>query len=333
MVRPEHYLRPEVARTVRRLDLRARFIVHGLWAGLHRSPRRGASLEFSEHRKYALGDDPRRLDWTAWAKTDRLYVRTYQAESNLAAYLVLDTSRSMAYGSAATSCTGDGTRTRGRRAEAPRPAAMTKLEYAVALGAALAYLLVHQHDAVGLALAGSDLERRLRPRTGRRHLIRLLAELDRLRGEGPTALGAALGTLARRLRRRHLVLVLSDLVDDPDAVAEGLRRLAHRGHDLVVFQVLDEAERCLAGLEGPVVLEDPETGLAVATDADHIRAAYTERVASLVRHYARTVRGLGGDFAALTTRTPFDRALVRLLTERRRRSARSQALAGGRESG
>jgi len=317
MVRPEHYLRPEVARTVRRLDLRARFIVHGLWAGLHRSPRRGASLEFSEHRKYALGDDPRHLDWTAWAKTDRLYIRTYQAESNLAAYLVLDTSRSMAYGSAATSCTGDGTRTGGRRAEAPRPAAMTKLEYAVALGAALAYLLVHQHDAVGLAPAGADLERRLRPRTGRRHLIRLRA---------------ALGTLARRLRRRHLVLVLSDLVDDPDAVADGLRRLALRGHDLVVFQVLDEAERCLAGLEGPVVLEDPETGLTVATDADHIRAAYTERVAGLVRRYAQTVRGLGGDFAALTTCTPFDRALVRLLTERRRRSVRSGALVAGRES-
>jgi len=298
MVKPEHYLLPEVARKVRRLDLRAKFIVEGFWAGLHASPYRGFSLEFSEHRKYVPGDDPKRLDWTAWAKTDRLYVKTFHAETNLEAYVVLDTSRSMAY--------------------AGPDGGMTKLQYATALAAAFGYLLLHQHDAMGLGLVGSKLSHLVRPRTGRRHLTRVLAALARADGEGPTALGPALHALARRLKRRSLVLLLSDLIDNRDAVLEALEHLAFRGHDLVVFQVLDAAERHL-DLAGPVLLEDPETGMRVRTDADHIREAYTDRVAATTADYERGVRQMGGDFVAMTTRTPFDAALCHFLAERQRR--------------
>ena len=298
MVTAERYLKPDVARKVRRLDLRAKFIIEGFWAGLHASPYRGFSLEFSEHRKYVPGDDPKGLDWTAWAKTDRLYVKTFHAETNLEAYVVLDTSRSMAYA-------GPG-------------GGMTKLEYARALAAAFGYLLLHQRDAMGLGLVGSDLSHLVRPKTGRRHLTRVLGTLARAEGEGPTALAPALHALARRIKRRSLVLLLSDLVDDHEAVLEALKHLAFRGHDLVVFQVLDAAERHL-DLDGPVVLEDPETGLRVRTDADHIRAAYTDRVAAVTAAYERGVRQMGGDFVAMTTRTPFDQALCHFLTERRRR--------------
>jgi len=298
MIHAEQYLRPEIVRQVRRLDLKAKFIVEGFLAGLNDSPYRGFSPEFSEHRKYVAGDDPKDLDWTKWARTDRLYVKTFQAETNLEAYVLVDTSRSMAF--------------------AGQSGAMTKLEYATALAAALGYLLVHQKDAVGLGLIGSDLNRLLRPRATRRQLVRVLAELARAGGEGPTSLAPGLHAVARRVKRRSLMLLISDLVDEPESVLEALRHLAFRGHDVVVFQILDAAERDLVAA-GPVILEDPETGACVATDADHIRAPYARRVEAFVDRYRRGVRELGGDFVDMTTSTPFDRALCRFLADRKRR--------------
>jgi len=158
----------------------------------------------------------------------------------------------------------------------------------------------------------------VRPKTGRRHLVRVLAELARATGQGNTALATGLHALARRVQRRSLILLVSDLLDDPDAVLDALGHLAFRGHDLVVFHVLDAAERDLA-VAGPVVLEDPETGARVRTDADHIRNAYADRVARFTATYERGVRDLGGDFVALTTHTPYDAALGRFLAERQRR--------------
>jgi uncharacterized protein (DUF58 family) len=298
MVRPEQYLQPGVARRVKRLDLKAKFIVEGFLAGLHDSPYRGCSLEFSEHRKYVAGDDPRRLDWTAWAKTDRLFVKTFQAETNLSAYLLVDTSRSMGY-------TGPG-------------GEMSKLEYATALAAAIGYLLMCQHDAVGLGVLGAGLAKLLPPHSSRRQLVRVLSELAQTTAEGGTALADGLHAVARRAKRRSLMMLLSDLVDEPGPVLEALRHLVFRGHDVIVFQILDRTERDL-DLTGPVILEDPETGMRVATDADHIRAAYGERIASFVARYERGVHALGADFVAMTTSTPFDQALLRFLHERKRR--------------
>jgi len=298
MVRPEQYLQPGVARRVKRLDLKAKFIVEGFLAGLHDSPYRGCSLEFSEHRKYVAGDDSRRLDWTAWAKTDRLFVKTFQAETNLSAYLLVDTSRSMGY-------TGPG-------------GEMSKLEYATALAAAIGYLLMCQHDAVGLGVLGAGLAKLLPPHSSRRQLVRVLSELAQTTAEGGTALADGLHAVARRAKRRSLMMLLSDLVDEPGPVLEALRHLVFRGHDVIVFQILDRTERDL-DLTGPVILEDPETGMRVATDADHIRAAYRERIASFVARYERGVHALGADFVAMTTSTPFDQALLRFLHERKRR--------------
>ncbi len=298
MVRPEQYLQPGVARRVKRLDLKAKFIVEGFLAGLHDSPYRGCSLEFSEHRKYVAGDDPRWLDWTAWAKTDRLFVKTFQAETNLSAYLLVDTSRSMGY-------TGPG-------------GEMSKLEYATALAAAIGYLLMCQHDAVGLGVLGAGLGKLLPPHGSRRQLVRVLSELAQTTAEGGTALADGLHAVARRAKRRSLMMLLSDLVDEPGPVLEAIRHLVFRGHDVIVFQILDRVERDL-DLTGPVILEDPETGARVATDADHIRAAYRKRIASFVARYERGVHELGADFVAMTTSTPFDQALCRFLSERKRR--------------
>lgn len=301
MTRPESYLRPDVARRVGRLDLEARFIVEGFLAGLHDSPYRGFSLEFSEHRTYTPGDDPKTLDWAAWAKTDRLYVKSFRAETALAAWLVVDTSRSMGFASGGAD------------------EAMTKLEYAKALAAAIGYLLVRQKDAVGLATVGEGLERSIRPQATRRQLVRVLAELAKAEAGGQTHLADGLHALARQARRRGLVVLVSDLLDEPESVLEGVRHLAFRGHDIVVFQVLDPAERALEALEGPLVLEDPETGERVATDADAIRDDYRRRLDAFVDFYRRGVRAARGDFAAMTTSTPFDRALVKFLHERQKR--------------
>jgi uncharacterized protein (DUF58 family) len=298
MLTAAQYLQPDVARRVRRLDLRAKFIAEGFLAGLNASPHRGLSPDFSEHRKYAPGDDPKTLDWTAWARTDRLYVKTFHAETNLDAYILVDTSRSMAY--------------------AGRPGAMTKLEYATALAAALGYLLTHQRDAVGLGLLGADLDLLLRPRTSRRQLVRILGQLARTEGAGGTGLAEGLHAVARRVKRRGLMILLSDLVDDPEPVLAALRHLRFRGHDVVVFQILDAVERDL-DLEGPVVLVDPETGDRVATDAGAVREAYARRVGEFVDRCCAGVRALGGDFAAMTTSTPFDQALCRFLADRKRR--------------
>jgi len=298
MLTAEQYLQPDVIQRVKRLDLRAKFIVEGFLAGLNESPYRGFSLEFSEHRRYVAGDDPKNLDWTAWAKTDRLYVKTFLAETNLSAYLLVDASRSMAY--------------------AGQPGEMTKLEYGRSLAAALAYLLTRQCDAVGLGLVGSGLAKFLRARTGRRQLVRVLAELARAGGDGRTDLAAGLQAVARRVKRRGLMLLISDLVDDPGPVLASLRHLTARGHDLVVFQVLDAAERTL-DFGGPVILEDPETGERLATDADAIRREYRRRVETFVAEYERGVRMMGGDFVAMTTSTPFDKALCRFLRDRKRR--------------
>jgi uncharacterized protein (DUF58 family) len=299
MLGPEQYLQPDVARRVRRLDLRAKFIAEGFLAGLNDSPYRGLSPEFAEHRKYAPGDDPKTLDWAAWARTDRLFVRTFRAETNLEAYVLVDTSRSMAY--------------------AGRPGAMTKLEYATALAAAVGYLLSHQRDAVGLGLLGTDLNLLIKPRTARRHLVHLLAQLARTEGSGPTGLAQGLHAVARRVKRRGLIVLLSDLLDEPEPVLQALRHLAFRGHDLIVFQVLDPMERRLE-TSGPVVLVDPETGRRVTTDADAVRTAYKERIDAMVDRYRGGVSALGGDFASITTSTPFDQALCRFLSERRRRA-------------
>jgi uncharacterized protein (DUF58 family) len=195
---------------------------------------------------------------------------------------------------------------------------MSKLEYATALAAAIGYLLVCQHDAVGLGVLGAGLGKLLPPRGSRRQLVRVLSELAQTTAEGGTALADGLHAVARRAKRRSLMMLLSDLVDEPGPVLEALRHLVFRGHDVIVFQILDRTERDL-DLTGPVVLEDPETGARVATDADHIRAAYGERIASFVARYERGVHALGADFVAMTTSTPFDQALLRFLHERKRR--------------
>ena len=293
----ESYLRPEVIQQVQRLDLKARFIVEGFLAGLHASPYHGFSLEFSEHRKYVPGDDPALIDYSAWARTDKYYIRKFQAETNLACYLLVDQSKSMDFASGKL---------------------MTKLEYSVCVAAALGYLMIHQQDSVGLVTFDERITQFVPPKSSRAQLTTLLSILARRPGGRRTALGEVLHQVAARVRKRSLIILFSDLLDDTDRVVEGLHHLRYRGHDLVVFHILDEAEAHLK-MTGPVDLEDPETGDRVVTHPESIRADYLARLAAFKDTFRRELEGRRADFVPVDTSMPFDKALVSFLLNRRKR--------------
>jgi uncharacterized protein (DUF58 family) len=304
MASAQSYLRPDVIQQVRRLDLKARFIVEGFLAGLHGSPYQGFSVEFSEHRKYAAGDDLRQIDWNVFGKTDRFYIKKYQAETNLDGYLLVDTSKSMAYPPKAA-----GPESGGR---------MTKFDYAVCLAAALGYMMIHQQDAVGLVCFDKELRAFLPPRCKRGHLMAILGHLARVRPRGRTGLADALHAVADRVRRRSLMIVLSDFLDEPDAVIEALHHMRYRGHDLILFQVLDtdETEFPFTGLRR---FEDVESKATAVTDPEAIRADYLAALRAFIQRYRDEAAGVRADFVQVDTSMTFDKALVQFLIDRQRR--------------
>lgn len=300
MASAQTYLRPDVIRQVERLDLRARFIVEGFLAGLHGSPYHGLSVEFSEHRKYTPGDDVRQVDWNVFGKTDRFYIKKYQAETNVDGYLLVDTSGSMAY------------------PPGPSPSRITKFDYAVCLAAALGYMMIRQQDPVGLACFGEQLDALLPARCRRSHLLALLAHLANVRPRGPTGLARAMHTVADRVRRRSLMIVFSDFLDEPDDVLGALNHLRFRGHDLILFQVLD-ADEASFPFTGMQRFEDVESSAATVTDAEAIRNAYLDALAAFIDRYRREAAGVRADFVQVDTSMTFDKALVQFLVDRKRR--------------
>lgn len=294
MPTPEQFLKPEVIRQIKRLDLKAQFIVRGFLHGLHASPLQGFSVEFSEHRKYTPGDDPKDIDWLVYAKTDKFYVKKFEAERNLTGYLVVDASGSMGYT---------------YRQE------MTKFEYAICLAAALSYLMISQQDPVGLFVFDERLRQSLPPKSKRTHWGDILAVLARCRPQGATGLPGVLAQLAAFLRRASLVVLLSDLLCPAKPLVEGLHRLKHRGHDIIVFHILDEAEVRFP-FEGMLELVDPETGQQVSVDALGFREHYLRRL----KDFCDTIRAECSqariDYLLLDTSVQFDKPLIEYLVNR-----------------
>ncbi len=295
------YLDPEVIQQVARLDLRARFIVEGFLAGLHRSPFHGLSVEFAEHRKYVQGDDLRQIDWNVYARTDRLFVRRYTAETHLDCYLLVDASASMG---------PVGYEVHARRAE--------KLNYAIHIAAALGYLVIRQQDAIGLGVLGRKLNTFLPPRSRQTDLAQILATLARIRPSGETGLAAALNAALQRVSHRSLFVLLSDLLTDPDELMQAIHNLRFRGHDLIVMHILDASEATL-DYRSAVRLEDPESGQAVTVDADAVRPAYLAALQAWRQDLRDQFARLQADYVALDTSMPFDRALVEFLHQRGKR--------------
>jgi len=294
----ERYLQPSVINQIKRLDLRAQFIVKGFLHGLHASPFHGFSVEFSEHRKYTPGDDPKDIDWLIYAKTDKYYVKKFEAETNITGYLAMDLSRSMAYT---------------YRQE------LTKFDYAVCLAAALCYLMIHQQDPVGVVAFDTRIRRSLAPKARRSQLAQVLSLLASIRPAGQTDIAQSLNQLAAMLRHASLVMLFSDLLADPEGVLQALYRLRHGGHDVIVFHVIDEAEARFP-FDGMVELEDPESRQRLTLDADAFRADYLAALESFRQQFRRECSQAKIDYVPLDTSMRFDRALMEYL---QRRSVRS----------
>jgi uncharacterized protein (DUF58 family) len=293
----EKYLRPEVINQVARLDLRAKFIVEGFLTGLHSSPFQGFSVEFSEHRKYVPGDDLKDLDWNVFAKTDKYYLKKFQAETNVTGYLVMDLSASMAYT---------------YRQE------LTKFDYGICLAAALGYLMIHQQDPVGLVTFDQKIRTVLPPHSKRTQLGNILAILANLKPAGETDIAGALHQLAALIRTKSLIMIFSDLLTDVDALLKSLYHLRHRGHEIILFHILDEAEVHFP-FEGLIEFEDVETPEKLTIDAKGMRTDYLKSIEEFRTHYKDECTKANIDYVPMDTSVSFDKALLEYLIQRQRR--------------
>lgn len=279
------------------LTLVARATVEGFLSGIHRSPFKGFSAEFAEHRQYFPGDELRRVDWRAYGKTDRFFVKEYEEETNLKAFLVVDASGSMRY--------------RGKQSA-------TKFEYAQRVAASLAYLMLAQLDAVGLVVHDTRIRQVTPPRASSKHLLALLRDLEKVQPGGETALAPVWRDLAvTHLRRRSLVVLISDCFDDPVHLSRALRYLRHRKHEVLMFHVLAPEEIDFP-FHNPTRFRDLEhAGVEVRADAQRLREEYRANFERYRQELSRTAHDLQVDYHLIRTDEPIDRTLAAYLARRR----------------
>lgn len=292
---PRQFADPAFFSKLDNLELRARGIVEGFMHGLHRSPFVGFSVEFASHRKYVHGDDLRHVNWKIFAKQKKLYVKQFDAETNMNLYLLLDVSGSM-------SCRNTG---------------ISKLEYSAALASALAHLALKQHDAAGLILYADEVLAHLPPRAQPHQLQEILQAISRIDPQRQSNSGRALSQAAELCKHRGIVVVLSDLFDDMDPVMQGLEGLRFRKHEVILFHVWDEFERRLP-LEGHCRFHDLETGETLLTQTDGIRDEYLAEVEKWCGELETQCRNRAVDRVEITTKDPMDQALLDYLVKRAR---------------
>ena len=289
------YLDPAIIARLGTIDLKARAIVEGFLTGLHRSPYKGFSVEFAEYRQYLPGDDLANLDWKVFARSDKHFIKKYEEETNLTCHLLLDVSRSMGYGS------GE----------------ITKLQYGSYLTGALAYLMHRQRDSFGL-VAFDDSIAALLPASARSgHLRALLLALERLQLGTRTDVAKPLRSLAAAVRKRGMVVLVSDLFDDPAKVMDGLKHFRYRGTDVIVFHILDPYELQFP-FEQAARFRDMETDEEVAAVPGSIRDDYIEKIQGLIAFYRRELQLAGIDYCLLETSQPLELGLMAYLMTRRR---------------
>jgi uncharacterized protein (DUF58 family) len=291
------FLDPAIIAKLGTMELKARTVVEGFLSGLHRSPYKGFSVEFAEYRQYIPGDDLSTLDWKVYARTDRHYVKKYEEETNLECHVLLDISASMGY-----------------RGAAP----MSKLEYGSVLAASLAFLMNRQRDATGLIAFDDKISFRLPAGARPGHLHALLLALEKMQPGAQSNVGRPLHQLAEALVKRSLVVLISDLLDDPEPTIKGLRHLKFRGTDVIVFQVLDPNELTFP-FKSAAKFKDLESQEEVLADPAAIRTAYLRELAGLTLRFDRDLRGAGIDYVQLDTSQPLDFALLSYLAARERR--------------
>jgi uncharacterized protein (DUF58 family) len=289
-------LEPTALARVQNLALVARGVVEGFISGLHASPFQGFSVEFAEHRRYAPGDSPRHLDWRVLGRTDRLYIKQYEEETNLRCQILLDTSASMGFGLAP---------------------GITKIAYGVQLAAVLAYLMIRQQDAVGLSTFDTQVRLDMPARGSPRHFDELMRRLEAVRVGHSTNLAATLHRLADRFTRRCLIALVSDLYDEPSAIERALHHFRHKRHEIIVFHVLDRAEIDFPFAETATFL-DLETGERLQVDPAYVRDDYRRRMDEFLTRCRRICADCQADYVLADTSTPFDRLLSWYLEKRTR---------------
>jgi uncharacterized protein (DUF58 family) len=292
---PQRYLDPAILAKVGFSPLLARVVVEGFLSGLHKSPFHGFSVEFAEHREYVPGDDLKYLDWALYARTDHYYIKRFEEETNLRCHLLLDHSASMAYGTGA----------------------LTKWDYSCFLATCLAYLMVRQQDAVGLALFGATPGLFVPPRCRRSHLRQLMTAMVRGAPSGKTDVAASLRATVRKLKRRGLVVVISDLIDEPEETLKAIRLLAGHRHEVIVFHVQDATELDFS-FEGAALFRDMETGEEMEIDPSSLRAEYLEQMQQLCEFYRKGLAEVGIDYQMVNTRQSYDQVLSAYLNRRAR---------------
>lgn len=293
------YLDPTTLAKIHSLELRARLIVEGLMSGMHRSPFQGSSVEFAQHRQYSPGDDIRHLDWRVFGRSDRLYIKQYQEETNLPLMLVVDASESMGY--------GDAVRSGGTK--------WTKFDHATSITAALAYLAIHQQDAVGLAIFDQTLSRFIKPSTSATQWKLVIEELTHIPKWNKTDTGKVLEQLSEKLTHRSLVIIVSDFFDDLDSITRGLKRLRYRKHDIALIQVLDHAEIAFP-FDDVTMFKGLEESGQLLTEPRSLREAYQAELKKQTDALAKSCRSMGVEFTRFDSSEPIDGKLADFLARR-----------------
>ena len=287
------YLRPETVALLNSMSLRARLVVEGYIIGHHRSPYHGFSVEFAEHRSYGPGDEIKHIDWKLFGKTDRLYVKRYEEETNLRAHIILDTSKSMLYSSAEVS----------------------KLSYANSLAASLSYLMINQQDAVGIAKFSDKIDTFIPPKARPSHLNLILSQLDDKDSGNDTQIGMVLHELADRIKKRGIVILISDLLDKPENIMKGLKHFRHQNQEVIVFHIQDRKESEF-DFDTRTKFFDMETGEEIVTEPWHIRSNYNELISKLESNYKSNCRENLIDYVPLFTDQSLDIGITEYLIKR-----------------
>jgi uncharacterized protein (DUF58 family) len=287
------FLDPKVLNKITRLDLKARHIVEGFMGGMHKSPYHGFSVEFAEHREYTPGDDLKHLDWKVFGRTDRLYIKEYELETNLRSHILLDTSESMDYGSKET----------------------TKLELASHIAASMAYLILRQQDSVGMVCFDKEVKTFIPTSSSMGHLRPILGTLAGATAQNKTDLGVVLNTLAERVQRRGLIILISDLFDKPETILKSLQHFSHKRHDVIVFHVLDEYELTFP-FERMTLFEGLEEYPKQLVDPRSLRKAYLEEVNKFCEEIRKGCVKQMVDYVRISTDQDLDVELTKYLAGR-----------------
>jgi uncharacterized protein (DUF58 family) len=288
------YLDPAVLSKLNSLELKARLVVEGFMVGLHKSPYHGFSVEFTQHRPYMKGDDLKDVDWKVYGKSEKYFIKQYEEETNLKSYILLDISRSMDFVSAGS---------------------MSKLEYGKTLAAGLSYLMIKQQDAVGLALYSDKVERLLLPKSSRTYLQEILKSLTTIKSTNKTNTASSLNSIAEKIARRGLVIIISDFFDDINQTLSALKHFRYLQNEVIVFHLLDPVERNFA-FGNDAVFKDLETGEELTTQPYQIQKAYTEAMADFIQKIRTECRKSNIEYNLIDTATPFDKALFNYIQKR-----------------